>query len=181
MKKLGNKPKPVVKKTTTTQAQQQSSDTGAAAALRRWEDQEKHEALEVKKAESALENAKRKRDDDLIRKTESDLESCKERWAQTSKLLLSFERGVAPEKREGEKMLVSEIERLLENCWRADRLALEAFGLSIAQDGIRCSSEQEFYKRFQDNFRQTRESALRSGIDNLLFPKWVMAAFENSL
>lgn len=173
------------KKTSDKIKEESKSETGAAAALRRWEDQERRESLTVQKLETELTRLRSlKQTDSVLQKIDSierNLDGAKDQWAQTSKLLLSFERGVSPEKREGEKMLVSDIEKLLEAAWRADRIAYESFCLTISQDAIRCNNEQEFYGKYVQSIRDCRINALRAGIENQHFPAFVLKSFEASL
>jgi hypothetical protein len=160
-------------------------DTGAAATLKRWEQQELAESETVKKCESDLNRLRKlKQTEDNIarvRNAEYALDAAKERWEDTSKVLLSFERGVAPEKREGEKLLASYIEDFLENTFRAIRISNAAFGLSIAQDAIRCKDEQEYYLKHNESCMKNMENAVKAGIENNHMPALVMRAFERSL
>ena len=162
------------------------TDTGSAAALQRWEAQERKDASLVDKLGDELDNLmKLDRDDDEIRsqisRKSSDLSEAKNQWESTSKILLSFDKNVSPEKREGVKLSQTEVESIIYHFVVRLRLATEQHFINIAQDLHKCKNEQEIYRVSADSFRGCVTSVIKVAITEQRLPGWVAKQVESAL
>lgn len=110
-----------------------------------------------------------------------ELSQARKNFTDTAKVLLSYDKGIAPARKDGEKIPVSEVESIITQLFRFDRIAFETHLLSISQDAIRCKDEQEYYAKFADSHRACRETAILAGVEHEKFPPFVRAAYERSL
>lgn len=103
------------------------------------------------------------------------------RWMDLSGKVRDFYKSVAEEKRDGEKISRIDVERLLTNAWRFQRIGRESFIISIAQDAIHCRDEQDFHAKYAEAIRECEVNALRNGIEHDKFPEFVKTCYEESL
>ncbi len=104
-----------------------------------------------------------------------------DRWLKLSKQVREYYKSVASDKREGEKIPRAEVEHILTQVWRFQRIGRETFIVSIAQDAVRCKDEQDFYTKYADGIRDCEREKLKSAIENEKFPEWVNECYESSL
>lgn len=169
------------------------SDKGAAATASRLEQHERDAESEINRIKSALEalrNEPPKFDGDdekqkslgiqisgLLR----ELESAYDLWFKLSKQVRDYYKAVDSSQREGEKILRADVERMLTNIWRFQRMGRETFIVAIAQDALRCKDEADFYSKYADGIRDNETEKIRAGIENEKFPEWVRECYERSL
>lgn len=156
----------------------EENNAGAPAALSRWANQERKEFEIVEKIEGELENLLLlDRDDDeintKIRVCQNDLSAAKDAWAQTSKILLSFDSKVSVERREGEKIPVSEAREIFAQYELSLRLAMEAYIIKISQDAALCDSAEAFHLAHADGIRATRDGAIACAKRDGVIPNWL--------
>lgn len=156
----------------------EEKNAGAPAALSRWANQERKEFETVEKLEAQLENLLLlDRDDDeintKIRVCEGDLSRAKDAWAQTSKILLSFDSKVSVERREGEKIPVAEAREIFAQYELSLRLAMEAYIIKISQDAALCDSAEGFHLAHADAIRACREGAISAARRDGVLPAWL--------
>lgn len=156
-----------------------SKSLGAAAALERWAAQEVLEGESVKTLTATLNNLlKLDRDDDEINtkiaRAVRDLESAKDQWGTTSKILLSFEKGVPDEKRQGEKVLVEEAREIYRQLMLSVKLALEACIIADAQSAALCDAPEQFHKAHAENYRAAMDGAIESAKSDGVLPGWII-------
>jgi len=102
-------------------------------------------------------------------------------WFELTAQVRDYYKAVDSSKREGEKILRAEVESLLVQSWRFQRMGRESFIISIAQDAIHCKDEQDFYARYAEQIRECEINALRNGVDHEKFASWCLDCYEKSL
>lgn len=116
-----------------------------------------------------------------ISKLQSDLEGAYDLWFKLSKQVREYDKAVSEQRRDGEKISRADVERMLTNAWRFQRIGRENFIVSISQEAIQCKDEMDFYAKFADSIRLCEETGLRQGIENEKFYEWVLTCYEKSL
>lgn len=164
-----------------------SNEQGAPAALRAIEEHE----LRCRQEKDAAHVEWKERLEKLVigdevseqdeRRAKNRYHEALELWDDATKRLALYDKQIAPEKREGEKLLRSEAERILTQAWRFQRMGRETFIIGIAQDAIHCKDETEFYAKYADSIRECESASIISGFDNERFPEWVAKCYEASL
>lgn len=167
------------------------SDIGAPAALRRLEEHELQCAQQVDKLEAELSRLRATQEpegDDAIRTHRqriqdavSNLTTSQDDWNRALKSLREFDKAVSPAARDGVKIPQAEVERVLVQTWRFQRLGREAFIVAIAQDAIRCKDEADFYGKYADGIRECETNALRNALEHEKIAPFVAECFERSL
>lgn len=104
-----------------------------------------------------------------------------DRWLKLSKQVRDYYKSVAADKREGEKIARADVEMILTQAWRFQRIGRETFIVSIAQDAVRCKDEQDFYTKYAEGIRDCEMGKLREAIANEKFPDFVRECYERSL
>lgn len=160
------------------------SGTGAPQALARLEKEELQtyaakEALEARLAELEEPSPNCTTEQHELwaaQKTriESDLLFSLRRWDISRKALLEFDRGVAPEKREGEKIPIAEAKEIFAQLMLSLDLALEQCAISSAQSAALCDSPERFYKEHAENWRAAKDGAIASALGDGVIPKWLI-------
>lgn len=159
-------------------------ETGAPAALRRLEEHELRCAREVDslKVELARLRAMQAPDgDDALRNhlnaiqfAVSNLSEAQDDWNKALKSLREFDKAVAPEKREGEKLLRSDVEEFFRQFDLSIALAIESYIISLSQDATRAESPEQFYQAHADNIRSCRIAAIEKAQQDGKMPKWAI-------
>lgn len=158
--------------------------TGAAQALARLEKEELQtyaakEALEARLAEldePSLNATTEQKELWATTKTriESDLLFSLRRWDISRKALLEFDRGVAPEKREGEKILVSEAKEIFAQYQLSIDLAIEQTIIADAQSAALADSPEAFHIAHAANYRAAKEGAITAAKNDGVLPNWIL-------
>ncbi len=162
-------------------------EKGSAVTLDRLENEEQRLYTELETARDMRDAAQASlRDGDpaseaLLSKYNNALLFAYEAWMKVSKVLLSFDKGVAPEKREGEKIPKAETERIITMLIRHVRLSIEQAALSFAQDGILCSSETDLYQLSANRFRSQLSESMKTANREEQLPNWVSDAVNAGL
>lgn len=154
-------------------------DTGAPAALEAIAAHELRCRKEMDTAYLLWQDAKAKRneDDDVsmrsYNRTHRDYTDALEEWHASSKKLLDYDTKISPERRDGEKILVSECKEIFAQYELSLRLAHEAYIITIAQQAALCSSPEEFHRSHADTIRATRDGAIEAARKEGVLPTWL--------
>ena len=151
--------------------------TGAPAVLRRLE----ADALD---ATQRIDDAKARRDALLalgenavdksaLARVEGELATAKDDFVTTAKVLLSYDKGVKSERREGEKVLVSEAREALAQLVLSVTLGAEQVLLGAAQDAALCAEPAEFYALVADRVRSGVAAAIERAKQEGALAAWV--------
>jgi hypothetical protein len=153
---------------------------GAPAVLKRLETTAARLELEIDDAASRLsalralgENAV---DKAALARVEAELISAKEDYLKTAKVLLSYDRGVSSERKEGEKVSVAEAQEWFAQLILSIRLAVEQVVIADAQSAALCESPEAFYAASAANYRAAVESALSAARKDGVLPGWCSAS-----
>lgn len=169
------------------------SDKGAAATASRLEQHERDAEAEINRIKTALtslrdESPKFDGDDEKQKSLSAqistllrELESAYDLWFKLSKQVRDYYKAVDSSQREGEKIPRSEVEQILTQVWRFQRIGRETFIVSIAQGAVRCKDEQDFYTKYAEGIRDCEREKLKSAIENEKFPEWCLECYERSL
>lgn len=161
-----------------------NKNTGAPAALARLE-KEELQCYEKKEEIAALLNAleepplnasEEQRELWATQKTrlESDLLFAFKRWDVARKALMEYDKSVAVEKREGEKIPIAEAKEIFAQLMLSINLALEQCAISSAQSAALCDSPEKFYKEHAENWRAAKDGAIASALGDGVIPKWLV-------
>jgi len=158
------------------------SETGAPAALRRLEEHELRCAQEVdrRKVELTRLRAMQEPEGDealrnhrqAIQNEVGNLSEAQDDWNKALKSLREFDKAVAPEKREGEKIPVSEAAEFFRQYDLSIKLGIESYVISMSQDATRAESPEQFYQAHADNIRSCRVAAIERAQKDGKLPAW---------
>lgn len=161
------------------------SDLGAPAALLRLETEElkcyaAKERLEAQLVEWASQEPPFNASDDLktqwkIAKAnlEGDLLSAYKRWDITRKSLNEYDRSIKEDRREGEKILVSDAREAFAQLKLCLEIAREKYLITIAQTAPKFQGPQDFMKAHGELIRETHEGAIAAAKKEGVLPAWV--------
>ena len=105
---------------------------------------------------------------------ESDLLFSFKRWDVARKALMEYDKSVAVEKREGEKIPVAEVKEYFAQLLLSIGLAVEQVIIADSQSAALASSPEEFYKARANNYRAAKDGAIQAAINDGVLPKWIL-------
>lgn len=154
-------------------------DTGAPAALAAIERHELECRTEKDNALAEWKEAKRLvvDGDDVSERKERRLHNqyrdALEMWDDATKKLAVFDKGVRPERREGEKILVADAKELFAQYELCVDLALEQCIVADCQSAALCNSPDEFHAAHAENWRSAKASAIDAARRDGAIPAWL--------
>lgn len=110
-----------------------------------------------------------------IARVEGELITARDNFGKTAKILLAFDRGVATDRKEGEKISVDEAREIFAQLVLAIDLALEQRLIADAQSAALADSPETFHKASADNWRAAKDGAIASAKTEGVIPKWLAA------
>lgn len=162
------------------------SDLGAPAALLRLETEElkcyaAKERLEAQLIEWASSEPPFNASDDLktqwkIAKAnlEGDLLSAFKRWDIARKSLIEYDKSVREDRREGEKILVSDAKEIVSQITLSCRLAVEQCVLGVSQEAALAESPADFCMKVAPLIRAAFDGALKAAKKDQIVPDWAV-------
>ncbi len=154
-------------------------DTGAPGALAAIAEHELRCRKEMESAYALWQDAKAKRneDDDVsmrkYNRAHRDYTDALEEWHASSKKLLEYDTKISPERREGEKISVSECKEIFAQYELSLRLAHEALIVKLCQDAALCNSPEQFHAAHAEAMRATRDGAIEAAKADGVIPNWL--------
>lgn len=109
-----------------------------------------------------------------MNRVDLELSIANKNWRETAKMLLPYDKGVAVEKREGEKIGIAEAKEIFAQLMLSLDLALEQCAISSAQSAALCDSPERFYKEHAENWRAAKDGAIASALGDGVIPKWLV-------
>jgi hypothetical protein len=97
-----------------------------------------------------------------------------EHWDDATKKLAIFDKGVKEERREGEKILVSEVKEIFAQFDLSINLAVEQYIIAQAQSAALCGSPEEFHLAHADNIRAAKAGAIDAAKREGVLPNWIL-------
>ena len=119
-------------------------------------------------------NAKETQDNkSAIARAEAELFNARDNFNKTAKALLNYDKGVATERKDGEKISVEEAREIFAQLILTIDLALEQRIIADAQSAALCDSPEAFHRASADNWRAAKDGALASAKADSVLPKWL--------
>lgn len=162
-------------------------DAGAPAALRAIEEHEVRCREEKEIARDLWKAAQTNlcEGDEVSGRTESrtrqDYLHALEIWDDATKKLALFDKTVAPEKREGEKVTKADAEKWLTSFARHARVGFEMMIGAVAQDAMQCATPEDFYRMSAEQFRGSFNEAMNTAERENQLPSWAAMAVKAGL
>jgi len=165
-------------------------DAGAASALRAIEQEEVYLRKHRDDCLAAYLNAQKDSTEKPREKDGTDLDlmesiakrhydDAEELLTEKRKLLQSFDKTVAPEKRDaGEKMTREEVSSFLSMLAVVERSATESLIHNLCSDILSCRTPQDVYKLLAEKLRECKRNAISSAVREGHMPKWVADKLE---
>ncbi len=119
-------------------------------------------------SDNAKEAAKNK---EQIARVECELITARDNFGKTAKILLSFDKGVSSERKEGEKVSVEECKEFFTQFRLSLGIARENYIIAMAQQS---GDPMKFVKAHAELIRSTEDAAIESAIRESVIPKWVI-------
>ncbi len=98
----------------------------------------------------------------------------RELYEDATKQLAVFDKGVRPERREGEKIPVSEAKEIFAQLMLSIDLAIEQMIIADAQSAALCSSPEEFHLAHAGNYRAAKDGAISNARREGALPGWIL-------
>ncbi len=117
--------------------------------------------------------AETKENREQIARLECELVTARDNFGKTAKILLAFDRGVASERKEGEKISVDECKEIFAQLLLSIDLALEQRLIADAQSAALADSPETFHKASADNWRAAKDGAIASAKAEGALPSWI--------
>jgi hypothetical protein len=160
------------------------NDTGAPSTLKRLEAHEagaEQQVIRIKDSLAAMRdllvpNADKETQETLKAQIDSlqrELEGAYDLWFKLSKQVREFDKSVKLERREGEKIGVTEAAEIFAQYDLSLELALESYIITIAQAAALCQSPEEFHKAHAETLRSTRLMAIEAAKREGVIPNWL--------
>jgi hypothetical protein len=108
-----------------------------------------------------------------IARIECELVTARDNFGKTAKILLAYDRGIATERKDGEKISVAEAKEFFAQLMLSIDLALEQRLIADAQSAALCDSPEAFHKASADNWRAAKDGAIASAKSEGVLPPWV--------
>ncbi len=163
----------------TTELTDAPNELAAPAVLRRLQMDAAKFSAQIDDLESVVEtlkqispNAKNAKED--VARAESALVTARDNFGKTAKILLSYDRGIDTNRKEGEKISVAECKEFFAQLILSIDLALERTIIADAQSAALCDSPEDFHVAHAENYRTAKQSALESAIAESVLPKWIL-------
>ncbi len=157
--------------------------TGAPAVLRRLE-------ADARALEQTIDNAKERLDaltalSPNAKKSERHREEvaavlneyniARDDYIKVAKVLLPYDKGISADRKEGEKIAVSECKEMFAQLLLSVKLAVEQVIIADAQIAALCDSPESFHISHADNYRSAVTGAIESAKSEGVLPKWIAA------
>ncbi len=155
------------------------SEAGAPAALKAIESHEVRCRADMENSYAEWKTAQSKRNEDdevserIANKAHRDYIDALEVWHEATKKLGEFDKRIAPERREGEKVGVEEVKEYFRQYQLSIDLALEAYIIHQSQAATLCNSPEEFHTAHAANLRAVKQGAIEAAIREGVLAKWV--------
>ena len=117
--------------------------------------------------------AETKDNKEMLARSEIELATARDNFGKTAKILLSYDKGVQLERREGEKVLVDEVKEWFRQLRLCVSIARENYLIGMAQQSPTFKTPVEFMKAHGDLIRSTDASAIDAAVREGQLPKWI--------
>lgn len=171
-----------MKKRQPKPAPEPSTEMAAPAVLRHLQKDAAKFAREVEELEDRLAalrslspNAAEKEENKAqLNRVDLELSIARKNFRDTAKTLLDYDKNVVTERREGEKVSVSECREWFAQYRLTIHVARENYIISIAQASPKFTAPEDFVKAHAEIIRSTEETALASAVKEGALPDWIL-------
>jgi hypothetical protein len=120
-------------------------------------------------------NAKETQDNkSAIARAEAELFNARDNFNKTAKALLNYDKGVATERKDGEKISVEEAREIWKQFVLCVNLAMEQHIIASSQTAALCDSPESFHISAAENWRSALTGIIDSAISDGTLPKWLV-------
>ena len=120
-------------------------------------------------------NAKETQDNkSAIARAEAELFNARDNFNKTAKALLNYDKGVATERKDGEKISVEEAREIWKQFVLCVNLAMEQHIIASSQTAALCDSPESFHISAAVNWRSALTGIIDSAISDGTLPKWLV-------
>ena len=108
-----------------------------------------------------------------ISRLECELSSARDNFGKTAKILLSYDKGVAVERKEGEKISVEEAKEYIRHILDCVQIAHQKCRITMAQVAAKANSPEDFVANTDGAFSAEIKTAIRAALEDSVLPKWI--------
>ncbi len=90
------------------------------------------------------------------------------------KMLLPYDKGIEPNRREGEKISVAEAREIFQQFMLSINLAIEQTIIADAQSAALCDSPEAFHIAHAENYRAAKDGAMAAAKNDGVLPAWIL-------
>ncbi len=109
-----------------------------------------------------------------IARAEMDLATARDNFNKTAKALLTYDKGIATERKDGEKISVEECKEFWKQYDLSLDLAVEQLAIADSQSAALCDDPASWYVTHAENYRAAKKGAVESAITEGVLPKWIL-------
>jgi hypothetical protein len=109
-----------------------------------------------------------------IARVECELITARDNFGKTAKILLAYDRGVATERKDGEKISVEEAREIWKQFVLCVNLAMEQHIIASSQTAALCDSPESFHISAAENWKSALTGMIDSAISDGTLPKWLV-------
>jgi hypothetical protein len=117
--------------------------------------------------------AETKENREQIARVESELFQARDNFNKTAKVLLTFDKGVAVERKEGEKIPVEETKEYIRHILDCVQIAHQKCRISMAMAAAKANSPEDFVANTDGAFSAEIKTAIRAALEDGVIPKWI--------
>jgi hypothetical protein len=110
-----------------------------------------------------------------IARAECDLLNARDNFNKTAKALLNYDRGVAIERKEGEKASIEECREWIKHILDCVQIAHQKCRITMAQAAAKANSPEDFVVATDGSFSAEVKNAISSALEDGVLPKFIGA------
>ena len=110
-----------------------------------------------------------------IARAECDLLNARDNFNKTAKALLNYDRGVAIERKEGEKASIEECREWIKHILDCVQIAHQKCRITMAQVAAKANSPEDFVAATDGSFSAEVKNAISSALEDGVLPKFIGA------
>jgi len=110
-----------------------------------------------------------------IARAECDLLNARDNFNKTAKALLNYDRGVAIERKEGEKASIEECREWIKHILDCVQIAHQKCRITMAQAAAKANSPEDFVAATDGSFSAEVQNAISSALEDGVLPKFIGA------
>ena len=107
----------------------------------------------------------------MLAKVEGELFTARDNFGKTAKILLAFDKGVAIERKEGEKISVEEAKEYIRHILDCVQIAHQKCRITMAMVAAKANSPEDFVANTDGAFSAAIKTAIRSALEDGVIPK----------